>query len=398
MESIRRSAQADGDSGWFGVRVRVQGISGRPCVVLNTQRNPDSPDYPDVFPMEPWQQECVSRSVWQQECVSSMSGGASSTQTPPDNSRSLRSFRHPWAQQNQRNPETPRWSSSPNSPVVVKRARIPVPGAGFLGPVVESVPCRPSHIISRVCVPQEQNPSGYPRPGRARHHSRTTPEEKRRSRSLETRSTRSGTPAAVVTGVSSTSAGVTEVTGVSSTSAGVTEVTGVGSTSTWSEVKEEMERTAQATPDLLKGQRELPDHPDEETVKLLMVNYLREGSSEDEAVIRRKVELMFDQINMLKFRALEENRQSLLEEKEERAAELERLQEALERSEQEQVTLKHKLTDMEKELQTSLDQLLQARRARDQCRSDMRDLQQQLSDIHDELDSAKSCEAGEREG
>ncbi|CAM4733596.1 unnamed protein product [Leuciscus chuanchicus] len=453
MESIRRSAQADGDSGWFGVRVRVQGVSGRPCVVLNTQRNPDSPDYPDVFPMEPWQQECVSRSVWQQECVSSMSGGASSTQTPPDNSRSLRSFRHPWAQQNQRNPETPRWSSSPNSPVVVKRARIPVPGAGFLGPVVESVPCRPSHIISRVCVPQEQNPSGSPRPGRARHHSRTTPEEKRRSRSLETRSTRSGTPAAVVTGVSSTSAGVTEVTGVSSTSAGVTgvtevtgvsstsagvtgvtEVTGVGSTSTWSEVKEEMERTAQATPDLLKGQRELPDHPNEETVKLLMVNYLREGSSEDEAVIRRKVELMFDQINMLKFRALEEfefadpleqvkdlrdrraaleshvchlqqqlqetlqNRQSLIEEKEERAAELERLQEALERSEQEQVTLKHKLTDMEKELQTSLDQLLQARRARDQCRSDMRDLQQQLSDIHDELDSAKSCEAGERDG
>lgn len=51
-----------------------------------------------------------------------------------------------------------------------------------------------------------------------------------------------------------------------------------------------------------------------------------------------------------------QNRQSLLEEKEERNAELERLQEALERSEQEQVTLRHKLTDMEKELQTSLDQ------------------------------------------
>ncbi|XP_056091375.1 cingulin-like [Rhinichthys klamathensis goyatoka] len=273
MEPLRRSAQADGDSGWFGLRVRVQGVSGQPCVVLNTQRNLDSPDYPDVFPMEPRQQECVS----------SMSGGASSAQTPLDHSRSLRSFRHPWAQQNQRNPETLRWSSSPNSPVVVKRARIPVPGAGFPGPVVESVPCRPSHIISRVCVPQEQNPSGSPRPGRARHHSRTTPEEKRRSRSLETRSTRSRTPAA-----------------------GVTGVTGVSSTSAWSELKEDTERTAQATPDLLKGQRELPDHPDEETVKLLMVNFLREGSSEDEAVIRRQVELMFDQINMLKFRALEE--------------------------------------------------------------------------------------------
>lgn len=32
-----------------------------------------------------------------------------------------------------------------------------------------------------------------------------------------------------------------------------------------------------ATPDLLKGQRELPDQPDEETAKLVMVNYLKDG-------------------------------------------------------------------------------------------------------------------------
>lgn len=54
-----------------------------------------------------------------------------------------------------------------------------------------------------------------------------------------------------------------------------------------------------------------------------------------------------------------QNRQSLLEEKEEGNEELKRLQEVLERSEQEQVTLRHKLTDMEKELQTSLDQWAQ---------------------------------------
>lgn len=51
-----------------------------------------------------------------------------------------------------------------------------------------------------------------------------------------------------------------------------------------------------------------------------------------------------------------QNNKSLSEEKEERNEELRRLQEALERSEQEQITLRHKLTDMEKELQTSLDQ------------------------------------------
>ncbi len=51
-----------------------------------------------------------------------------------------------------------------------------------------------------------------------------------------------------------------------------------------------------------------------------------------------------------------QNNKSLCEEEEERNAELRRLQEALERSELEQITLRHKLTDMEKELQTSLDQ------------------------------------------
>ncbi|XP_026095481.1 trichohyalin isoform X2 [Carassius auratus] len=245
-----------------------------------------------------------------------------------------------------------------------------------------------------------------------------------------------------VTGVRDTSAGQrerSEVTGVRDTSAGQrerSEVTGVRNTSAGqqerSEVKEE-NGSGQATPDLLKGRRELPDQLDEETAKLVMVNYLKEGSCEGEAIIRQKVELMFDKIPLLKFSALEEmecaaplvevndltdrraalerhltllqqqlqeaqqSNESLSEQKEERNAELRRLQEALERSEQEQIIIRHKLTDMEKELQISLDQLLQARRARDQCRSDMRDLQQQLSDIHDELDSTKSCEAGERD-
>lgn len=51
-----------------------------------------------------------------------------------------------------------------------------------------------------------------------------------------------------------------------------------------------------------------------------------------------------------------QSNESLSEQKEERNAELRRLQEALERSEQEQIIIRHKLTDMEKELQSSLDQ------------------------------------------
>ncbi|XP_050956152.1 cingulin-like protein 1 [Labeo rohita] len=406
------------DSGSFGVQVQVQGISGRPYVVLNAQgrRVPRSPEYPDVFLAEHRRQEFVSN----------MSGGASSTQTPrPDHHRSLRVFKNPSVQllNYQRNPEIlkpydPRnsrgWCSSPSSPVMVKRARIPVPGAGrdrVQEPAVESVPCQPSHIICRMSVPASETydtgtaSAGSPRTGRVGHRGRIAPEEKRRSRSLESRSD----------GIR------TEVGGFAQSGQGER-----------SEVNEE-NGSGQATPDLLKGRRELPDQPDEETAKLVMVNYLKDGSCEGEAVIRQRVELMFDKIHMLKFRALEEfafaapleevndlkdrraalerhvsllqqqlqeakqDSDGLSEEKEETNAELKRLQEALERSEQEQITLRHKLTDMEKELQTSLDQLLQARRARDQCRSDMRDLQQQLSDIHDELDSAKSCEAGERD-
>uniref|UniRef100_A0A9J8A735 Myosin tail domain-containing protein n=1 Tax=Cyprinus carpio carpio TaxID=630221 RepID=A0A9J8A735_CYPCA len=424
-----QASQADDDSGSFGVKVQVQGIAGRPYVVLNTQGR-CSPEYPDVFLTDHHRPEFVSN----------MSGSASSTQTPrADHYRSLRAFKNPPAQllNYQRNPEILRaydprnhrgWCSSPSSPMMVKRARIPVPGAGWdrvQEPAVESVPYQPSHIICRRSEPASEiqhtrTSAGSPQTGQGAHRRRFGPEEKRRSRSLESRS--DGTEIGMQVG-SFTQTDVSEVTGVRATSAGQQER---------SEVKEET-GSGQATPDLLKGQRELPDQPDEDTAKLVMVNYLKDGSCEGEAIIRQKVELMFDKIHMLKFMTLEElefaapleeindlkdrraalerhvthlqqqlqeaqqNNESLSEQKEERNAELRRLQEALERSEQEQIIIRHKLTDMEKELQTSLDQLLQARRARDQCRSDMRDLQQQLSDIHDELDSAKSCEAGERD-
>lgn len=247
MESFRRSQldPVQDDSGSFGVKVQVQGIAGRPYVVLNAQgtRMPRSPDYPDVFLTEQQQLEFVS----------SMSGGASSAQTPPDRYRSLRTFRNPAAAQllnYQKNPEILRpydprsgtvsgrgWFSSPSSPVMVKRARIPLPGAGFAGPSVESVPCQPSHIICRLSVPAsggavETNRTGSPRTGRVAHRGRITPEEKRRSRSLESRSSGSdlGTPAVGTEGPDVKA----EVTGVDSTPAGVR-----------SEVKEETERTAQ---------------------------------------------------------------------------------------------------------------------------------------------------------
>ncbi|XP_051547841.1 cingulin-like protein 1 isoform X2 [Myxocyprinus asiaticus] len=463
-------------SGSFGVKDQVQGINGRPYVVQNAQgRNAPSPHYPDVFFIDHHQHEYVSN----------ISVSASSTSTPRPDYRSLRPLKN-----YQKNPEILRpydprntsvnvqrnmgthsgrgWFSSPPSPVsvspvMVKRARNPVPGAArerFQDSTVENVPCHPSHIICRLSVPATEHLEMMKyrestQIGRVGHRSRFTPEEKRRSRSVESRS--GGTfPGIEGFGMEVGSFPVSariqatqtylsanhkkqkaEVTEVNTQRSDVKvllreETQSPSRTGQNSSGQSGPKRDTQATPDLLKGRRQLTNHPDEETVKLVMFNYLKEGSSEGEGVIRQSVEVMFEKIHMMKSRAAEtleefqladplaevndlkdrrvaleskvselqqqleeaiKNSESLCEEKERSHAELKKLQEALESSEQEQIDLRHKLTDKEKDLQTSLDQLLQAKRVRDQCRAEMRDLQQQLSDIHDELDSTKSSDS-----
>ncbi|XP_051975487.1 cingulin-like protein 1 isoform X1 [Xyrauchen texanus] len=449
----------------FGVKVQVQGISGRPYVVLNAQgRNAPSPHYPDVFFVDQHQNEFVPN----------MSRSASSTPTPRPDYRFLRPLNNYQKNPEMLRPHDPRntsvnvqrntgtgrgWCSSPPSPVsispvMVKRARIPVPGANrerFQDQTVENIPCQPSHIICRLSVPATEDLEMMKnrestRIGRVGQRSRITPEEKRRSRSVESRSgvkfpgiegfgTEVGSfPAFKHHGRAQQKAEVTEVNAQRSDVKVLLreETQSPSRTVQNSSGQSGPKRDAQATPDLLKGRRQLTTRPDEETAKLVMFNYLKEGSSEGEDVIRQMVEVMFEKIHVMKSRAAEtldefqladplaevndlkdrraaleskvselqqqleeaiKNSESLCEEKERRRAELKKLQEALESSEQEQIDLRHKLTDMEKDLQTSLDQLLQAKRARDQCRVEMRDLQQQLSDIHDELDNTKSSDS-----
>ncbi|XP_051546120.1 cingulin-like protein 1 [Myxocyprinus asiaticus] len=452
----------------FGVKVQVQGISGRPYVVLNAQgRNAPSPHYPDVFLMDHHQHEFVSN----------MSRSASSTPTPRPDYRSLRPLKNYQKNPEMLRPHDPRntsvniqrnmgtgrgWFSSPPSPVsispvMVKRARIPVPGATperFQYQTVENVPCQPSHIICRLSVPATEDLEmtknrEFTRTGRVGQRSRITPEEKRRSRSVESRSgvMFPGTegfgmevgsfPVSLVFKQHGRAEQKAEVTEVNAQRSDVKvllreETQSPSRTVQNSSGQSGPKRDAQATPDLLKGRRQLTNHPDEETAKLVMFNYLKEGSCEGEDIIRQRVEVMFEKIHVMKSRSAEtldefqladplaevndlkdrraaleskvselqqqleetiKNSESLCEEKERSHAELKKLQEALESSEQEQIDLRHKLTDMEKDLQTSLDQLLQAKRARDQCRAEMRDLQQQLSDIHDELDNTKSSDS-----
>lgn len=176
-------AQND-DSGSFGVKVQVQGISGRPSVVLNAPRT-NIAEYPDVFLMENQQQGLLSY----------MSGSASSIQTPPVHFRSLRN--HQKSSGIIRNVQTLPYHIHPPSPVnaspvMVKRARIPLPGADWeMEPEVENIPCHTSNIICRRSAPSsgddlQLNRRESPRLG---HRSRMRPDDKTRSRSTESRCT-----------------------------------------------------------------------------------------------------------------------------------------------------------------------------------------------------------------
>lgn len=63
------------------------------------------------------------------------------------------------------------------------------------------------------------------------------------------------------------------------------------------------ESDVQVTPDLLKGQQELSQQSHEETAKQILFNYLKDGSSDSDETTKRKVNLVFEKIQTLKSRA-----------------------------------------------------------------------------------------------
>ncbi|XP_051919710.1 cingulin-like protein 1 [Hippocampus zosterae] len=189
----------------------------------------------------------------------------------------------------------------------------------------------------------------------------------------------------------------------------------------------------QATPDLLKGQQELSQQTHEETAKQILFNYLKDGSPDNDETTKRKVNLVFEKIQTLKSRAtagppddkslgLSAQTKALREQNatlEKRVAELKQqiqeqrmtnkadsmaasslkeLQRELDRTAEECKSLKEKLPKTEAELQTTLEELFQVKMEREQYQTEIRDLQDQLSEMHDELDTAKTTAAdGERD-
>ncbi|KAJ3593051.1 hypothetical protein NHX12_005389 [Muraenolepis orangiensis] len=186
------------------------------------------------------------------------------------------------------------------------------------------------------------------------------------------------------------------------------------------------------TPDLLKGQQEISQQTHEETAKLILYNYLKDGSSDNDDTTKRKVNLVFEKIQTLKSRAtggiqVDNNQQSvdlaaqtqaLQDQKEKLEKEIfdtkQQLEEQsmksrldlekfgtglkeLQQRENECSRLKNKLEKTEADLQTTLEELFQVKMEREQYQSEIRDLQDQLSEMHDELDTAKKSAAADGE-
>lgn len=192
----------------------------------------------------------------------------------------------------------------------------------------------------------------------------------------------------------------------------------------------------QATPDLLKGQQELTQQTNEETAKQILYNYLKEGSTDNDDATKRKVNLVFEKIQTLKSRAagstqgnnqashsssevkdlLEQknklttevaelqrqlqlevkNQQNIKEERDRMKANLEELQSQHDSKVKENSTLQQRLEESEGELRKNLEELFQVKMEREQHQTEIRDLQDQLSEMHDELDSAKRSEDREK--
>ncbi|KAF7658753.1 hypothetical protein LDENG_00008390 [Lucifuga dentata] len=189
------------------------------------------------------------------------------------------------------------------------------------------------------------------------------------------------------------------------------------------------ERDTQVTPDLLKGQQELSVDPAEDTAKQILFAYFKDGTTDSDSTTQRKVDLLFDRINKLKWKTSEnveeekdyaaaakllQEKQAALEKEvfelkkqleveiknektlakgcEKARTEKKKLQEELVKSQEELSKLRNRLAEMEAELQSTKQELVQMKAERDRSKTEMKDLQQQLSEMHDELDQAKMIE------
>uniref|UniRef100_A0A8C7YW09 Myosin tail domain-containing protein n=1 Tax=Oryzias sinensis TaxID=183150 RepID=A0A8C7YW09_9TELE len=193
---------------------------------------------------------------------------------------------------------------------------------------------------------------------------------------------------------------------------------------------ESEQRDAPVTPDLLRGQQELSADPPEDATKLILFTYLKNGTTDDDFTVQRKVNLLLKRVDKLKWRTAEstedeergneaevkllQDKQASLEKEvlqlkkkveieiknemtlakafEKARTEKKKLHEELVKSQAEIRNLRDKMAVVEAELQSTKHQLTEMKTEKERTKAEMKDLQQQLSDMHDELDQAKKAD------
>ncbi|XP_058862065.1 cingulin-like [Acipenser ruthenus] len=181
-----------------------------------------------------------------------------------------------------------------------------------------------------------------------------------------------------------------------------------GRTTTSSQLKVQSEIQLKSTPDLLQNQRQLGS--EEERAKEALYTILREGSSDNENSVKRKVNLVFEKIQAFKSAAPSSDSRTLLMQKNElerRASELQMrldeetknrlnsssrldtsvqsLRSELEETLDENIQLQEVLSQTKSELHSSVTELMQLRMEKEALETRVRGLEDHLSGLQEEL-------------
>ncbi|CAL8356776.1 unnamed protein product [Lota lota] len=476
----------------FGVRVQIQGIKGRPYVVMNNNDQESHRDLPAHHSEMQGQRRGASlgrdtQSYSDLTTLRITTSTSSFHHRPSQNPEHLHLTRVPFPLRQ------PRLSSSPI------KARIPLPVGGLdpdhsehqprePAPPGKAAPARsPNSVetdtISSVGKLIDRFNSTQQKRGRFGPRNRMDLDDRRRSRSVDSRKTSdsstssSSTSSSFSSGRASSSKGaragtLNEDSGCppeepgtrflsggpctplasrrqqsSSTTQlyqahqaspqtakpvpnGLERVSPPRSQAPSNHVDETQDRDAQITPDLLKGQQEVSADTNKDTAKQILFFYLKDGTTDNASTTEKKVNLVLDRMNKLKWKTAEivekeerdhtaeakdlqgkqtalehevdelkkqltveiKNEKTLAKACEKARNDRKSMTEVLNKSEFELSKLRDRLAEVEADLQSTKQELAQLKAERDRSKTEMKDLQHQLSEMHDELDQAKNMD------
>ncbi|XP_077593082.1 cingulin-like protein 1 isoform X2 [Stigmatopora nigra] len=414
----------------FGVRVQVQGIKGQPFVVLNTSAEESHKDVSVVTHQPGYNPGMVRRSV--DETSSSLEFHY---QKHPE-------ILKPYDPRNNNLKYLEPSRTLPGRTAERPKARIPLPAEGpsddqnnppsegHLPPMSPNSVDSESSVSVGKLINQFNNSQ---RRGRGGPRNRLDPEETRRSRSVDS-GRASDSSSSSSSGTLSLKGGAGGMYPPGSARARLLG----GETNNRQENK--TPKAVHRSKESLNGIRvsatderdaqQVSVNPKEDAAKQMLFTYLKEGTTDEVSVTRRKVELLLERINRLKWKTAEnveeemkdqmgevkqllEKREALesqvcdLKQKLEtemknektlaKACEKARndkkmLQEEVTKSQAELSKLKKKLTELEAQLKSAREDLAQMISERERSKAQMKDLQLQLSEMHDELDHSKKAE------